>query len=290
MNDAISLRAPRGALLVVPALMLFAGMLLVPLLMVGALSIHEFSSAHGVQATFTAANFLSVLTDSYYLEIFARTLWLSLCVTGLTLLFGVPETLVLARMRAPWRGIFLVVLLCPLLISVVVRTLGWAILLGNNGLINGALTALGLVDQPVGFMYSFAGMVIGLTHIGMPFMVVAVWASLQRLDPQMEQAAASFGAGPLTVFFRVTLPQIVPGILSGAIIVFAMSASSFATPALLGGRRLKVVATVTYDEFLSTLNWPLGAAIALILLGFNLFLIGGLNRLVERQLKHLFSA
>ena len=117
----------------------------------------------------------------------------------------------------------------------------------------------------------------------MPFMVLSVWASLQRLDPQIENAALSLGAGQATVLRRIVLPQIMPGILSGAIIVFALAASAFATPAIIGGRRLKVAATLAYDEFLNTLNWPLGAAVAMLLLIALVAIIVGCNRLVERR-------
>ena len=115
-------------------------------------------------------------------------------------------------------------------------------------------------------MFTETGVVMALAHVLMPFMVLAVWAALQRLDPQIENAAVALGAGPFTVLRRIVLPQVMPGILSGAIIVFALAASAFATPAIIGGRRLKVASTLAYDEFLNTLNWPLGAAVAVLLL------------------------
>jgi putative spermidine/putrescine transport system permease protein len=119
-------------------------------------------------------------------------------------------------------------------------------------------------------------------------MVISVWASLQRLDPQIENAAISLGAGPLTVLRRIVLPQAMPGVLSGGIIVFALSASAFATPAIIGGRRLKVAATLAYDEFLNTLDWPLGAAIAVLLLVANILIIVGCNRLLEKRYAEVF--
>ncbi|MCO4891583.1 ABC transporter permease [Cupriavidus sp. WGtm5] len=273
-----------------PALLLFCAMLLVPLLLTGLLSLHVFDGSRGVLPAMTAANYLEILGDSYYHEIFLRTAGMALAVTVLAVVFGVPETLILSRMRSPWRGLFLIVILGPLLISVVVRTLGWAILMGNNGLINETLQWLGLVDAPVKLVFTQTGVIIALTHVMMPFMVISVWASLQKLDPQVEQAGQAFGASPFTVFRRVILPQILPGILSGSIIVFALSASAFATPAILGGRRLKVVATAAYDEFLNTLNWPLGAAIAVLLLIANVIVIVGCNRLVERRFRQVFEA
>jgi putative spermidine/putrescine transport system permease protein len=119
----------------------------------------------------------------------------------------------------------------------------------------------------------------------LPFMVIPVWTSLQKLDAGVENAALSLGASPFTTLRRVVLPQVMPGILSGSLIVFGLSASSFAIPGLLGGRRLKMVATIVYDEYLHELNWPLGAAIALVLLVANLVVMLSYNRLVEGRYK-----
>jgi putative spermidine/putrescine transport system permease protein len=138
-------------------------------------------------------------------------------------------------------------------------------------------------------MFTEAGVVIALTHVLVPFMVLAVMAALQRLNSEVENAAISLGASAFTVWRRVVLPQIVPGILSGSVIVFALAASAFATPAIIGGRRLKVAATLAYDEFLNTLNWPLGAAIAVILLIALITIIVGSNRLIERRYAQVFE-
>lgn len=272
-----------------PALLVFLALLLVPLAMTALLSFNAFDGSRGVLPTYTLGNYLEVLGDGYYHEIFLRTGGLALAVTVLCVLFGVPETIILARMANPWRSMFLVVILGPLLISVVVRTLGWAILMGNQGLINQALMGLGITEEPVRLLFTMTGVVIALTHVLIPFMVISVWAALLKLDPQVENAGLSLGASPLTVFRRVVLPQILPGVLSGSIIVFALSASAFATPSILGGRRLKVVATAAYDEFLSTLNWPLGAAIAVLLLLANVVIVLGCNRLVERRYAAVFD-
>jgi putative spermidine/putrescine transport system permease protein len=271
-----------------PALTVFLVMLLVPLLLTAVLSFHVFDGIGTISKGYSLANYLEVASDPYYYEIFLRTFGLALGTTFLCMIFGVPETIILSRIRSPWRGIFLVVILAPLLISVVVRTLGWAILMDNNGFINQALLALGIVKEPMRLIFSMTGVVIALTHVLVPFMVIAVWASLQKLDPQIAQAGLSLGASPATVMRRVILPQILPGILSGSIIIFALSASAFATPAILGGRRLKVASTAAYDEFLNTLNWPLGAAIVLILLVANIIIIVGCNRMVERRFRAVF--
>jgi len=262
-----------------PALGLFGLMVLLPLGLTAALSFQNFSHQTGVQGGFTLAAYAAVLGDSYYWEVFARTGWVALLTTLLCVLIGAPEAYILSRMRAPWRSVFLLVILAPLLVSVVVRAFGWSLVLGPAGFVNQFLEWIGI--GRVRMLYTPIAVVVALVHVMLPFMVIPVWTSLQKLDPQVENAALSLGASRITVWRRVVLPQIVPGLLSGALIVFALSASALAIPGLLGGRRVKMVATLIYDEYLHELNWPLGAAIALALLVINLAVMLATNAILE---------
>ncbi|EHK71155.1 binding-protein-dependent transport systems inner membrane component [Pseudomonas psychrotolerans L19] len=274
----------RAYLLSAPALVLFAGLLLAPLALSLALSFNVFDYETGIkEGSYTLAHYLSLLGDPYFYEIFLRTFWISALVTLLCVLIGVPEAIVLSRMGAPWRSIFLILVLTPLLISVVVRAFGWSLLLGADGLVNQAIVALG--GRPLKLLYTPFAVVVGLVHVMLPFMIIPVWTSLQKLDPAAEQAALSLGASHLTVLRRIVLPQVMPGVLSGTLIVFGLAASSFAIPGLLGGRRLKMVATLIYDQYLAELNWPMGATLAVALLLLNLLVMLGWNRLVERRYK-----
>jgi len=267
-----------------PALMLFAALLLVPLLLTTVLSFNAYDPATGVKAgEFTLEHYAHVFTDDYYYGIFWRTFWISGLVTLICVAVGAPEAYILSRMGKPWRSILLLVVLAPLLVSVVVRAFGWSMLLGPEGLVNSGLKLVGL--GPVRMLYTEVAVVVALVHVMLPFMVIPVWTSLQKLDPGVENAALSLRASPFTTLRRIVLPQVLPGILSGSLIVFGLSASAFAIPGLLGGRRLKMVATVVYDEYLHELNWPLGAAIALTLLAANLVVMLSYNRLVEGRYK-----
>jgi putative spermidine/putrescine transport system permease protein len=285
--DKRNARAPW--VLTAPALMLFVGVLLIPLSMTVLLSFHDWGQYKGIEPVFILKNWREIATDPYYAEMFWRTFRIAALTTLITAVLGVPETYILNRMSGPWKSFFLLLILGPLLISVVARTLGWALLFGgSNGLVNKLLMSLGLINTPLRFMFTETGMVVALAHVMMPFMVLSVLAALQRLDPQIENAALSLGAGSLTIIRRIIMPQIMPGVLSGAIIVFSLSASAFATPAIIGGRRLKVVATLAYDEFLNTLNWPLGAAVATLLLVALVLIIVGSNALIERRYAGVF--
>ncbi len=276
-------------LLTGPALLVFLGLVIIPLGMTVLLSFYDWGQYKGIVPEFTLKNWIEVFTDSYFFEIFMRTFRIAILVTLAAIVIGVPEAYILNRMSPAWRSAFLLAIIGPLLVSVVARTLGWALLLGSTGLVNQGLIALGLIKTPLEFMFTETGVVIALIHVLIPFMILAVWASLQRLDPQIENAALSLGAGRVTIWRRVILPQIVPGILSGSIIVFALAASAFASPAIIGGRRLKVASTLAYDEFLNTLNWPLGAAVATLLLVALVLITAGSNRLIERRYAQVFE-
>ena len=267
-----------------PALLLFAALLVVPLVLTAVLSFNVYDPVTGPKADeFTLEHYALIFTDSYYYGIFWRTFWISGLVALICVAIGTPEAYVLSRMRNPWRSILLLVVLAPLLVSVVVRAFGWSMLLGPEGLVNGLLGLVGI--GPIKMLYTETAVVIALVHVMLPFMVIPVWTSLQKLDPGVENAALSLKASPFTTLRRIVLPQVMPGILSGSLIVFGLSASSFAIPGLLGGRRLKMVATVVYDEYLHELNWPLGAAVALVLLVANLVVMLSYNRLVEGRYK-----
>src|SRR5258708_37740562 len=217
-------------LLSLPALLLFAAVVIVPLAMTVLLSFHDWGQYKGIEPVFILKNWREVLTDSYFLEMFWRTFRIALCVTLLAALFGTPEAYILNRMKSPWRGIFLVVILGPLLISVVARTLGWALLFGSNsGLLNKALMSIGLISSPLPFMFTETGVIVALAHVLMPYMVLAGWAALQRPDPPIENAAVGPGAGPLTVLPPLLLPQGKAGIPAGAPLLLAPAAPALPT-------------------------------------------------------------
>lgn len=272
-----------------PSTFVVMGLVAIPLMMTLSLSFFSADARGAIDQTLTLQNYAQIVGNDYYLGIFLRTFALSGLVTLVCIVIGVPEAYVLSRLSAKWRAVSIVIVLGPLLVSVVVRTLGWVILMGREGLINKTLLILGIIDRPVQLMYSYTGLLIAMTHVMVPYMVLSVWASLQKLDFTTEQAAESLGAGPLTVMRRIVFPQVIPGVLSGGLIVFALTAGAFATPAIIGGRRLKVVPTTIYDEFLHTLNWPMGAALATALLIFVLTVSVLANRFIERRYKQVFA-
>jgi putative spermidine/putrescine transport system permease protein len=274
------LRAALG--LVGPACLWLCLFFLIPIVLILRLSFFGFSPTGGIVPVAGLGNYVKVFTDPYYVGIFVRTVRISLLVTALTVLLGYPEAYYLTGIRGRFKALVLVAVLSPLIVSAITRTFGWFILLAPNGLVNSAIMALGLADGPVKLIYSEIGIVIGLTHVLVPFMVLSIYASLQRRNPALVAAAHTLGAGPVRAFLRVTLPLSLPGIVAGSVVVFTLSMSAFVTPAILGGTRVRVVAYLIYEQFLLSLDWPFGAALALLLVGITLVVVLVYNRWIER--------
>jgi putative spermidine/putrescine transport system permease protein len=211
-----------------------------------------------------------------------RSLWMSVAVTVLSLVCSYPIALFLFRTRSRWRGVLAILTISPLLVSSVVRTFGWMVILGDTGLINGALRYLGVIDTPVPLMNNMLGVLIGLTEIEMPTMTLALMAGFSRLDVTLEEAARTLGASPWRTLLRVTLPLSAPGIVIGCLITFVLVMSSFITPTLLGGGRIYVMATAIYQEALETLNWPLAATVSIILIAVFGVCLGVYERISRR--------
>jgi putative spermidine/putrescine transport system permease protein len=276
------MRHRSGWWLLVPALLLLLAAFVLPVGMMVPMSFRPYVPLVGITDGFTVRYYTRLLTDSYYLEIIGRTLALGFTVTLSTLVIGYPVAFFLARTRSRWRNWLTILVVFPLMLNLVVRTFGWIALLAQNGLVNQALHALGIVDSPVKLLFNFAGLLIAMTHIFLPFMVLVLIGAIQNIPRDVEDAARVLGASWGSTFCRITLPLSAPGILSGSILVFVLSISALVTPRLLGGPTYQVMSTLIYDEFLQRLNWPAGSAQALLLTIMVLTLVYLSGRLARR--------
>ena len=275
--------------LVSPAVLFYSVFLITPLIITFLLSFHGYSLYTGVSVDYNLENYREVLTDSYFHKIFMRTFVMSISVAIVCTILAIAESLILYKMSVFWKSVSLLLILGPLLVSVVVRTLGWVLIIGKNGVISNIPVMLGLTDEPMSFMYTEIGVIIALVHVLVPFSIISIWASMTKLDDNTIDASLSLGGSSFYTLRKVLIPQIMPGILSGVMVVFTLSITAFATPAIIGGRKLKVVAMTIYDEFLSTLNWPLGATIAVVLIVLNFLAIYFYNRYIQKKYKRIFN-
>jgi putative spermidine/putrescine transport system permease protein len=200
----------------------------------------------------------------------------------LCVIVSYPVALFLARSTSKWRGLLIAIAIAPLLTSAVVRTYGWMVILGTNGLVNSTLADWGLIDTPLKLTNNMTGVTIGLVEIFMPYAILAMISGFGRLSPQLEEAAGSLGASKFRVFTRVTLPLSLPGILTAFLLVFVLSISTFITPRLLGGGSVQVLATEIYDQTTGLLNWPFAAALSVILLVLFGLIIAVYQRLTKK--------
>jgi putative spermidine/putrescine transport system permease protein len=195
---------------------------------------------------------------------------LGICTAAGTLLIGYPIAYYLARSTSRWRHYVFVVIFVPLLFSIVIRTFGWIVLLGSNGLLNGLLIQLGAIEAPIVWLYNFPMTVVGLVHVFLPFMVLSILSSLSRIDRRIEEAASILGANPWRAFRHVTLPLSAQGVFGGCAIVFSLTVGAYVTPRLLGGGRVQVLATEIFAQMLEIGDWGmaalLGAALTLVTL------------------------
>jgi putative spermidine/putrescine transport system permease protein len=278
-------RIERGPhwLLLSPSLAWLLLFMFAPLGLLAVISFKTYQPGHGIIDTWQLGNYTKFLTDPFYLGVLWSTFATGVCVTALTLLLGFPLAYTLAHSRGWKRSALYICILMPLLTSAVVRTFGWMILLGNNGFINRTLLQWAWIDHPLRLMYNLSGVVIALTEVLLPFMILALDAALLNIDPSVVEAARNVGGSRTRVFFGITLPLTLPGIVSGSILVFSLSISAFVTPSLIGGAQVRLMPTVIYQQAMALLDWPFGAAIAFIMLvAIAVLLIPGLA-LVERR-------
>lgn len=232
-------------------------------------------SQEGVEG-FSLDSYGRFFTDGLSLAGFSRTAIMSALVAVSVTVLGYPVAYFLARSKSRWRAVVFALALAPELAGVVLRTYGWLIILEDRGFINDALLHLGLISSPLPLSKNLFAVVVGLTHVVLPFGILALTTSLQGIDENLERAAQMLGASRLAVMRHVILPLSAPGVVSSLLIAFTMAASAYATPALLGGAGFKVLATMISEQVLFYIDWPFAAVMAnaLLLLMLTISVIG----------------
>ncbi len=214
---------------------------------------------------FGLGNFASFFARADYVAVLWRTIGIALVVTLFSVLVGYPIAYAIARYRGN-RNFLMMLVITPWLVSVVVRTYGWVVILGPKGTLNSLLLSLGLIDTPMRLIFNMTGVVIGLVHVFSPFFIVSVLAVLLHLDRALDEASQTLSAGPVKTFLHVTLPLSLPGVITGAMLVYLLSTGAIVTPLLLGGVRDGMLATQIYQDVLQVFDYPKAASMAIILL------------------------
>lgn len=286
---ATTLRSHAG---IAPAALVIAALMAVPLLIILVYSFLDASPFGGVRWDFTAEAYRRLLFEEdwdgnlvfnpAYLWIGARTVWVSLVAVLGSLLVGLPEAYYIALQPRARRNLLLLLVTLPFWTNLLIRTYAWILVLRDTGLVNGALLSTGLVTEPVTLLYTEGAIILGLNYTQVPFMILPVYAALERLDGRLIEAARDLFASKWATVRLVTLPLAMPGIVAGSILVFIPSLGSFLAPELLGGGQNLMLGSLVQLQFSSARNWPFGSAVAMVVMAIVLLSLLVLARNARR--------
>jgi putative spermidine/putrescine transport system permease protein len=257
----------KPGILFLPAVTILGAFFVIPLIWVFVLSFMGTGPTGEVVREFTLANYARFLGDSYYLnDLLWRTIRMAAIATAFSVVIGYVGALLIVRAEPQAQTWLILLVMLPLWVNLVVRTLSLMVVLGRTGPINQILVALGIVDRPLALLYTETSVIIGMVQVAIPFVVMSIFGVLQSIPRQLEHAAMTVGAPPLAAFRRVTLPLSVPGILAGSVLAFGINVESFVVPILLGGGRVRFMSVAAYETATVSNNLPFAATIGVILL------------------------
>ncbi|WP_437436848.1 ABC transporter permease subunit [Ruegeria arenilitoris] len=211
-------------------------------------------------------NFIYIWEDSLYFDTYVNSLKISVTSTFLCLLFGYPIAYAIVRSGPVAKPLLLFAIILPFWTSFLLRVYSWMGLLADQGTINNLLIALGIIDEPIRMLYTEFAVYIGIVYTYMPFMILPLYANMEKLDNSLNEAAADLGSRPTNTFFKITLPLTMPGIVAGSLLVFIPATGEYVIPDLLGGGNVQMIGRVLYNEFSRNSDWPVAAAVAIVLL------------------------
>jgi len=269
-------------LFISPAAVLLIVTLVAPSSIIVVYSLLSRGAYGGVERPFTFENYTRLL-DPLYGETFLRSLWIALVATALCLALGFPLALFIARSGAR-KNFFLMLVILPFWTSFLIRTYAWMFLLRDTGLINTALERLGLIRAPLPMLYNPGAVILGLVYGFLPFAVLPLYATIERLDPSLLEASADLGARPWTTLWRVMIPLCAPGIRAAAILVFVPCLGTYLTSDLLGGSKTILIGNLVQNQFTASRDWPFGAAASVAMMIFAVALLFAVRRRGEELL------
>ena len=257
----------RPILLVLPALILFIIFFIIPVLSMFVLAFDKpVTGVLDLQGKWTLKSFLRIYNRSLYFDAAVTSVSLAALASLITLIIGYPLAYLIAKTENVARNTFLMILvLCAMQLDMVIRLFGLMVLMGDNGLINGALMYFNIIEKPIGLMYNKLGVLVGLVQFSLPFMVLSLIGIIRGISPAVVEASRSLGASPNQAFWKIIIPLSMPGILAGTLLVFAISISSYIVPALMGGWKVMVMPLHVYQQIAEMGKWQFGSAIAVVL-------------------------
>ncbi len=264
----------RWALLVLPALVFLVVFFLAPLVTMSIRSVTDPPDA-------ALSNYARFFEQSANLRALGNTFWIAFISTLTCLLIGYPYAYLMTIVPGRVAGLLLIAVLLPFWSSLLVRTFAWQVILRDTGIINRFLLDLGVISEPLTLIRTTSGVILGMSHILLPFMVLPIFAVMRRIDPEYGRAAANLGAAPATAFLRIFVPLSLPGVLAGSLLVFVLALGFYITPALLGGPRDQMISQLIVDEVQQALDWGSASAMAVLLMAITFAVLFIASRFVH---------
>jgi ABC-type spermidine/putrescine transport system permease subunit I len=261
------------ALLTIPGLLILFFIFFYPLTKIILLSLYTREIGGSYTEILTFHNYIHFFEQPVYYTILLRTLRIAIFVTVCSLFLGYPLAHLLSKMEKHMSFFLLMLILLSLWVNELIRSYAWMVMLQGTGLLNRMLLTLGIISNPIQFLENEFGVVVGMVHVLLPFMILPLFNNLTHIDENLALAAKGLGAAPSQVFFKITLPLSFPGIATGSLLVFLMALGLYITPSLLGGPKVMVMSTLISQQMLNILNWPFASASSCILLAFVLVTI-----------------
>ena len=271
----------RWALLAIPAAIFLVAFFLAPLIQMSSRSLTDPPDAG-------LSNYVKFFDQQAYVRVLTNTFWIAILSTAACLAVGYPFAYLMTVVPGRRAGLLVIAILLPFWSSLLVRTFAWQVLLRDTGIINRFLIDLGVIHEPLPLIRTTAAVIIGMSHILLPFMVLPLWAVMRRIDPEYGRAAANLGASPMRAFFRVFVPLTMPGVLAGCLLVFVLALGFYITPALLGGLRDQMISQLIVQQVQQRLDWGFGAAMSVVLMAITLIALLIASRAV--RLRDVFGS
>lgn len=272
-----------GLVLAFPSSLIVFAIIMIPILLMFRYSFNYHDPINMMREGFTFENYIKFFSDAYYREVFFDTLKVAAICTVLALAMGFPVAYFLAKTQTKHKSLLIILLVFPLMVGNVVRAAGWMVVLGHAGAANALFQWLGIIDQPIKLLYTPLAVVIGTTAVVLPYMILTLQSVLEGVDFAVEEAAQNLGANVWTTFWRVLLPIAAPGVAAGTMLVFILCMNAYATPVLLGGSGITMMAPSVYGQIAKASNWTFGSSMALILVVATMVMALGANWLIHRR-------
>ena len=259
-------------LFTVPVVIYSLLLILLPLLYVLLISFFKSDSYGGMIYTFTLSNYMEIFNITY-IRIFLKSIGIALITTAICLCIAYPFAISLMSKKETTRNLLIKLVMVPFLMNSLIRTYGWIVLLRKNGIINSALVGTGIISSPLSLMYNNIGIIIGMVHTLLPFMILPVYSAVSKVDPNLIEASYDLGASKTKTFTKIYLPLTISGAFNGSLMVFIPAIGYFFITDILGGGKIMIIGNLIKNQFLTARNWPFGAAISIFLILMTLILV-----------------